>query len=153
MIATTGTKRIRQRGQSLVEFALVIPVFMLVVLSIAEGGYYVVASTSVNHATHEGARRAVLPGTTTLAAVRSRIIDAAGPTVSLSDGDITIKVSDDDGSNFVAPANDADFVSRKVPGARVLIETAYSHVPLVGHALDAVFINANADAELWVEAL
>ena len=53
----------RRRGQALVEFSLVLPIFMLVFLGIAEGGYYIVATTTVSHATHEGARYGILETT------------------------------------------------------------------------------------------
>ena len=48
--------RTKGRGQALAVFALVIPLFLLVFLGVVAGGYYVVATTIVSHATHEGAR-------------------------------------------------------------------------------------------------
>ncbi len=58
-------RREKGRGQSLVEFTLALPIFLAVLLAIAEGGYYVVATTAVSNATYEGARLGVLASTPT----------------------------------------------------------------------------------------
>jgi Flp pilus assembly protein TadG len=46
----------RSRGQALVEFALVFPIFMLVLFGIIDVGRYVYVSNSLNEASREGAR-------------------------------------------------------------------------------------------------
>ena len=46
----------RGRGQALVEFALVFPVFMLVLFGILDVGRYVYVSNALNEASREGAR-------------------------------------------------------------------------------------------------
>lgn len=46
----------RSRGQALVEFALVFPVFMLVLFGILDVGRYVYVSNALNEASREGAR-------------------------------------------------------------------------------------------------
>jgi len=46
----------RARGQALVEFALVFPVFMLVLFGIIDVGRYVYVSNALNEASREGAR-------------------------------------------------------------------------------------------------
>jgi len=45
-----------ERGQSLVEFALIVPVFMLILLGILEFGFAFDHAMTVNYATREGAR-------------------------------------------------------------------------------------------------
>ena len=50
--------RRRTRGQSLVEFALVLPVFLLLLFGLVDGARYVFASNAVSNAAREGARRA-----------------------------------------------------------------------------------------------
>ena len=49
-------KRSRRRGQSLVEFALVAPIFFLVIFGIIDVGRYVYVTTAFNQAAREGAR-------------------------------------------------------------------------------------------------
>lgn len=46
----------RSHGQALVEFALVFPIFMLVLFGIIDVGRYVYVSNSLNEASREGAR-------------------------------------------------------------------------------------------------
>lgn len=130
------------RGQSLVEFALVAPLFLLVVISIAEGGYYVVASSTVNHATHEGARLGVLASTTTKDDVVSRVQDAASAIVGSSQ--LTIGVCVD------GTCTNAAYDSRNT-GDRLKVSTQYTHTPLLGYVFSGLTVPANAEAELLVE--
>jgi len=46
----------RSRGQALVEFALIFPIFMLVLFGIIDVGRFVYVSNSLNEASREGAR-------------------------------------------------------------------------------------------------
>ena len=46
----------RSRGQALVEFALIFPIFMLALFGIIDVGRYVYVSNSLNEASREGAR-------------------------------------------------------------------------------------------------
>lgn len=50
------------RGQTLVEFALVAPIFFLVLFGIIEGGRFIYHYEMVNAATREGARYAIIHG-------------------------------------------------------------------------------------------
>ena len=80
----------RSRGQVLAELTIVIPLLTLIVLPTAEGGYYVAATTLLNSATHEGARVGVLETTSSRAAIRSRVQQAASPIVSSASNKITL---------------------------------------------------------------
>ena len=46
----------RRRGQSLVEFALILPVFLLLLFGVIDGGRYVFVSSALSNAAREGAR-------------------------------------------------------------------------------------------------
>ena len=46
----------RPRGQTLVEFALVLPVFLLLLFAVIDGGRYVFLSSAMSNAAREGAR-------------------------------------------------------------------------------------------------
>jgi Flp pilus assembly protein TadG len=54
----------RRRGAAMVEFALVAPVFFLVVLGMVEFGRMIMVQQVLTNATREGARRAVVEGAT-----------------------------------------------------------------------------------------
>jgi TadE-like protein len=55
-----------QRGQALVEFAFVLPIFLLLIYSIIEFGRYVYTVQILNNAAREGARYAIVHGSTSL---------------------------------------------------------------------------------------
>jgi hypothetical protein len=52
----------RSRGQALVEFALVFPIFLLILFSIIDFGRYVYYVQILNNAAREGARYAIVHG-------------------------------------------------------------------------------------------
>jgi Flp pilus assembly protein TadG len=45
-----------RRGQTLVEFALVLPIFLLLVFAVIDGGRYIFLSSALSNAAREGAR-------------------------------------------------------------------------------------------------
>lgn len=59
-----GRRHHRSRGQGLAEFALVLPVFILLVLGVVDVGRVIWATTSLNSAAREGARFAIVHGGT-----------------------------------------------------------------------------------------
>lgn len=64
MTARMRRRQPRTRGQGLAEFALVLPVFVLLVLGVTDVGRVVWATTSLNSAAREGARFAIVHGGT-----------------------------------------------------------------------------------------
>lgn len=58
--------RMSSRGQALVEFAMVAPIFFLVLFAMIEGGRFVFYYEMLNNATREGARYAIVNGANSL---------------------------------------------------------------------------------------
>ena len=56
----------RSRGQALVEFALVVPFFLLLLFGIIEAGRFIFYYETLSNATREGARYAIVNGANTL---------------------------------------------------------------------------------------
>lgn len=56
------TGRSKPRGQALAEFALVAPVFFLLLFGIIEGGRFILFYQALHNATREGARYAIVHG-------------------------------------------------------------------------------------------
>lgn len=139
----TPQRRRKSRGQSLVEFAMAAPLFFLVFLGVAEGGYFVVATTIVSHATHEGARFAILDSTVSRDDVRTRVQQRAAPVVPLTATAINLRLDD-------VSCNNACYTGRQ-PGQRLAVRTTYTHTPLVGYVFPGLTFPANAEAELLVE--
>jgi len=79
--------RRRHRAQALVEFALVVPWFFLLLFGIIEAGRFIFYYESLSHATREGARYAIVNGANTLgcpsgpAAPGTSACDASGANV------------------------------------------------------------------------
>ena len=63
-VRRSQTARSRDHGASLVEFALLLPLLMLVVLGIAEFGFILGQFNEVRHGAHEGARLAAVDDVT-----------------------------------------------------------------------------------------
>jgi Flp pilus assembly protein TadG len=71
----SARKRRRQQGQALAEFAIVIPIFLLILFGIFDVGRAVYAYSSVTNAAREGARLAIVNQDT--ASVGNRAADQA----------------------------------------------------------------------------
>ena len=81
-------RRRRTAGQSLVEFALIVPVFMLIAFGIFDFGLAFDSSLTISNAAREGARYgATYPDTT---AITNRVKTVAG---RLNDARLTVTVS------------------------------------------------------------
>lgn len=120
----------RSRGQGLVEFALAAPIFLVALLALIEGSYFVFSLSSLDRAVQEGGRHAALvpPPTGSGAAQRSdvqnRVRDGA-IALSVTPSDVDIAVSS--GSSWCE--TDSCFASRE-PGDKVRVWLSHSHRPL-----------------------
>lgn len=114
----------RRRGQALAEFALAIPVFMLVVLALIEAGAFAFTLTSLESVAQRGGRMAALPSTTTESAVQTYVVSQAalaGITVAPSDVAVTCSPS--------------CTLATKTSANRVRVVVNYTYRPLTGIAL------------------
>ena len=79
--------RRRSHGQALVEFALVIPIFLILLMAVFDLGRAVFAYNSVTNAAREGARLAIVNQTTSLiqqrAIAQSAIAETTAPNVTV----------------------------------------------------------------------
>lgn len=90
---------VRHRGASLVEFGAVLPLLFLVVLGIIEFGWFARTQLAIANATREGARIASIGKTST--EIKTRIINAAKP-ITITDTDVTLQQSTNNGASYVA---------------------------------------------------
>lgn len=65
-VRAMGCRRRKTKGQALAEFALVAPLFFLILLGIIEAGRFIFYYEVLNNATREGARYAIVNGANTL---------------------------------------------------------------------------------------
>jgi len=104
----------KQRGAAEVEFAVVAPVFVLLLFGMIEYGRMVMVQQMLTNATREGARRAVLDGTTTND-VRTTVKDyLSSGGITVSDSDITVSPDP-----TTASSGDAITVSLQIPFSSV----------------------------------
>lgn len=68
----TSRRRRRTRGQSMVEFALVVPVFLLILCGIMDFGFILYSRMNVINAAREGARAATLMAGESVGAIAGR---------------------------------------------------------------------------------
>lgn len=113
------TRPDERRGAAMVEMAVVLPVFFLVVLGILEFGRAMMTTQIISNATREGARRAILNGSTN-AAVTSEVRDFISETCRVDGSNVTVDISiepgpnNDDPLNQLASANEGDLVTVEV---------------------------------------
>lgn len=101
-----GRQRAARRGAAVVEFAIVLPLFLLMVFGMVEYGRMVMAQQIITNAAREGARRGVIDGATTAEVttlVNGYLTDASigtatvsitpDPTTVTNGGPITVTVS------------------------------------------------------------
>lgn len=102
-------KGIAQRGQSVVEFALILPIFLLFLFGVIDLGRAVYAQTVLSNAVRDGARAAVV-ATRTDDQVVQAVIDAAVG-VPLTAANVTIS-------------------GTRQPGTAVTVSATYVFVPV-----------------------
>jgi len=73
----------RQRGQALVEFALVVPIFLILLLSIVDFGWALRSWITVTNSAREGARAGAVGATCD--DIKQRAVDTSADLLSLSD--------------------------------------------------------------------
>ena len=79
--------RNNEQGSSAVEFALVLPLLVMVVLGIVQFGLLYSAKLTLDHAVREGARAAILPDAT-IGDVKGHVADS-GKAIDLKPGKVT----------------------------------------------------------------
>lgn len=80
-----------ERGQALVEMALVLPILILIIFGIVEFGRILNAKLIVTGASREGARYAAVNGATVTDTQISDMVKSAAP--SLKPADVTVNIS------------------------------------------------------------
>jgi Flp pilus assembly protein TadG len=87
------------RAQALVEFAMVAPIFVLIILVIVEGGRFILYYQTLSNATREGARYAIVHGS-----------NSSCPSGDMAPGvDPPLNCYDQPGANVVQRVRDAAF--------------------------------------------
>jgi len=158
----------RRRGQSLVEFALILPIFLVVLFGLIDLGRAVYMNSTLSQAAREGARLASVeaywvgstdPGCGTaagpvcpadLTALRADVLDAANqmmqPFGSIAAGDIHLScdaTTPPSGEWTSPPTSCADRDVADLASVRVEMEFE-SIIPIIGRLLGSIPLSASA---------
>ena len=108
--------RSRRRGAALLEFALVVPMLMLLLLGIMEFGWFAKNQLTVSNATREGARLASLGRPQ--AEIRTRVRNSLG-TIKITE--VILEYSQDSGATYLPfPADDTVHNQNNAPPGSLL---------------------------------
>lgn len=127
-------RRRLERGQALVEFALIASVFILVLVGLFDVGRLVYAYHTVNNAAREGGRQAIVDQT--LAHVQAR---AAGHSVGLgvTAADVVVDYRDP-GTPEAASSCDSELGTDAIYGCLAVVRVPYAYTaatPIVGNLI------------------
>ena len=118
-VLTRYRRRPRSRGAAVVEFAVVLPLLMLILFGILEYGYIFFVQQTLTNAAREGCRISILQSTTNYAApggVNDRIAELMS-TAGLGSGDYTVTKTPDPPNSITENVA----VSITVPSSKVSI--------------------------------
>jgi Flp pilus assembly protein TadG len=101
----TIRQNLTRRGAVIVEMALVLPIFLALVLGIIEFGRGLMVAQLVTNAAREGARKAILDGSTN-SDITSTIQSLLATSANVSTGNITVTITVTPASGNPDPGND-----------------------------------------------
>jgi Flp pilus assembly protein TadG len=131
---------IRQRGQSLVEFALALPVLFVLIFGVIDGGRLVYCLGTLDYAVEEAARYAGLPTTASVSAVQSYVTNRAY-FMTVPSGSVSVAVN-----------NGAKAYTSRATGDRVVVSASYLYSPIVTSIFGLQFnVTLSARGDVRVE--
>jgi Flp pilus assembly protein TadG len=113
--------RRNRRGQTLVEFALIFPLFALILFGLFDMGRAVLYFSTISNASREAVRLAIVDQTIPL--IQQEAVDSAEAVMSLSTGDVTV--------TFLAPDLTATGTCPATPGIGcvAMVRIEYQFLP------------------------
>lgn len=131
----------QSRGQSLVEFAIILPVFLLIAFAIIDFGLAFDASIGISNAAREGARHGTTRPNAT--SITTRVRTVAG---RLNDSRLTVTVTCKTATGAACPGG----LAGATTGGSVVVRVGYSYPMLTPIAFGSA-IPLSSTAEMRVE--
>ena len=127
-----NSSNLRRRGQGLVEFALIVPVLIAMLLGVMEFGWLVKNTLTVSNATREGARAAAMGKTND--EIATRIQSSMEPLSLTAPGSsVDLRYSATDGSDgFPTPVTSLSGKNTVPVGNFIKVTVKIKHRPLSG---------------------
>ena len=119
MFRQRGLNTGERRGAAVVEMAVVLPVFMLVVMGIVEFGRGMMSTQLITNAAREGAREAILNGSTNTA-VETLVKNYVSQACNVKTSAVTVNINitpgtgNTDPKNILADSDQGDLISVEV---------------------------------------
>jgi Flp pilus assembly protein TadG len=129
VLSSISSRRRRSRGQSLVEFAIVLPIITLVVLGLFDLGRAVFTYNTLSQAARQANRTAIVDQNTDR--VKAMAI-AAAPTIGLKSSNVTVcfKTEDSAQSNCASPTTDNCPSATRVIGCLAIVTASMTYTPM-----------------------
>ena len=126
---STSRAQSRSRGQSLVEFAIVLPVITLVVLGLFDMGRAVFSYNTLAQAARQANRTAIVDQDSDR--IKAMAV-AVAPTIGLSSSNVTVcfKTADTTQTNCSSPSTDNCPSATRVIGCLAFVTASMSYVPI-----------------------
>ena len=161
MLRLIGRRRSRRpdTGQALTEFALIAPVFFILLFGIIQFGFLFAGQIALNNAVRETARYAVTIGNATAGAVQSELLNRQLPKAVPGFRSANVVSSSVTYCYYTNPNNTGGFPSYS---KKVIVTATYGHplfIPIVGNLVDGTdgvsdgALRATAREEMRVESL
>jgi len=129
---TKLTARDKQRGAALVEFALVVPILLMLFLGIVEFGVLMMHQLTLVQVAREGSRHASLGRP--VAEIQQRVINTAGALPNHDELTIDLSYSTDQGQTYPYSLGDAGGGSENdaLPGSLIKVTLDWPHHLITG---------------------
>ncbi len=135
-----ATRLSLKRGQGLVEFALVLPVLVLLLIAVMEFGYFFFVYSTVNNAAREAVRYGSAVGQSAngvpfyqdCAGIRE-VVTRIGRYANIQDDDVTISFDSGPGttSTIVCQSMEASHSNELVLNQRIIVEVDVNYYPII----------------------
>jgi Flp pilus assembly protein TadG len=128
-VLVDGRRRSRSRGQSLVEFALILPLFLLILAGILDFGFLLNARMTLISGTREGARITVsmAANTSSIVSTATNTVRANVPGLTSTSPTLQVVVTCVDGTPTNGLACTTSGPSTIKPGDSIRVRTTYSY--------------------------
>jgi Flp pilus assembly protein TadG len=134
-VLKTGLRRRDDKGAAAVEFALIMPILLILLFGIIQYGFYFYAMQAGSSAVGDAARRVAVGNCQTTAQVQTLIYNKLGPatTASSSSGvTTTVSYTNSDGSSGTAPGEIGGSV--QVTATFPTLNLRFPFIPVPGNA-------------------
>jgi Flp pilus assembly protein TadG len=137
------TARSRSRGQGIVEFALVAPIFLALTFGVIELGWLVYSNHTLTNAAREGARYAMVNGE------RAAENNGGGVANSTTVHEVVVERAGHLGGNVSSTL--VEFSPDAEPGSEVTVRSTYNYQPIVGMVIGSTSITLTSESTVIVQ--